>query len=161
MFVNGYRQIEIISGYLLAYTGLATLQSLLVLGELNLLFNLGYDIGTFLSLYLVIWLLAVISIALGIFVSNFARNEGQVLPFIPMVALLSFFLSGLLIPIDKLPEWAQWLSHAVPVYYANQVVQQLIKPGGTIGDDWASFIGLPIYGVVVLFLATLTLREQE
>lgn len=161
MFINGYRQVEIIAGYLLAYSLLATLQSLLVLTELSLLFDLGYSIGTLLSIYLVIWLLAIISIALGIFVSNFARNEGQVLPFIPLVALLSVFLSGLLIPIDKLPEWAQWLSHAIPLYYANQVVQHLIKPNGALGDDWGAFAGLPIFGIVVLFLATLTLREQD
>jgi ABC-2 type transport system permease protein len=161
MFVNGYQQVEIISGYLLAYTFLATLQSLLVLSELSLLFNLGYSLGTLLSIYLIIWLLAIISIALGIFVSNFARSEAQVLPFIPLVILLSVFLSGLLIPIDKLPDWAQWLSHLIPVYYANQVVQHLIKPGGAIGDDWGNFIGLPVYGVIILSLATLTLREQD
>lgn len=161
MFINGYRQVEIISGYLLAYTFLATMQSLLVLSELSLLFNLGYNAGQLFSIYLVIWLLAIISIALGIFVSNFARSEGQVLPFIPIVIFLSVFLSGLLIPIDKLPDWAQWLSRAIPVYYANQVIQHLIKPNGAIGDDWGSFAGLPIYGVVILSLATLTLREQD
>src|SRR5215469_5300798 len=38
MFVNGYRQSEIIGGYVLAYTCLATTQSILVLIELSLLF---------------------------------------------------------------------------------------------------------------------------
>src|ERR671917_331711 len=38
MFVNGYRQAEIIGGYVLAYTGLATVQSLLVLATLRWLF---------------------------------------------------------------------------------------------------------------------------
>ena len=35
MFVSGYTQIEIITGYLLAYTVVATIQSLLVLIEIN------------------------------------------------------------------------------------------------------------------------------
>lgn len=161
MFVNGYRPAEIIGGYLLAYSGLATVQALLVLTELSLLFDLGYSLGTLLSLYLVIWLLAVISIALGIFVSNFARNEGQVFPFIPLIILPSVFLSGLLISVDKLPTWAQWLGRGTPLFYANQVVQNLIKPGGGLSDDWAIFAGLPIYGMVVLVLATRTLREWD
>src|SRR5687767_15158880 len=92
MFVSGYRRAEIVGGYLLAYTTLATAQSLLVLGELNWLFDLRFDAGRFLSMYFVIWLLAVISMALGILVSNFARNEGQVFPFIPAVILPSVFL---------------------------------------------------------------------
>lgn len=161
MFVNGFRQVDIIGGYVLAYTLLATLQSFLVLTELSLLFDLGYSLGTLLSLYLVIWLLAVISIALGIFVSNFARNEGQVFPFIPLIILPSVFLSGLIISVEKLPAWAQWLGHATPLYYANRVVQQLVEPNGSIGGDWVGLAGLPIYGLVVLFLATRTLREWD
>ena len=161
MFVNGYRQVEIIGGYLLAYTALATAQSLVILGELRLLFNLDYAVRTFLSLYLVIWLLAVISIALGILVSNFARNEGQVIPFIPLIILPSLFLSGVLIAIDRLPGWAQWISHVTPLYYANDVLQRLIAPGGALTDAWGSLVALPLYGVAVVGLATLTLRERD
>ena len=161
MFVNGYRQAEIIGGYVLAYTGLATVQSLLVLAALRWLFRLDYGAATFLSLYAVIWLLAVISIALGIFISTFARNEGQVIPFIPLVILPSIFLSGLIISIDRLPAWARWLSHATPLYYANRVVRELIQPGGAIDHNWGAFAALPLYGLAVTFLATLTLREQD
>jgi len=161
MFVNGYRQVEIIGGYLLAVPTLAPRQSVLVLGQLRTLFHLHYSARTFLSLYVVIWLLAVISIALGIFISAFARNEGQVIPFIPLVILPSIFLSGLIISIDRLPAWARWLSHATPLYYANQVVRELIQPGGAIDHNWGAFAALPLYGLAVTFLATLTLRAQD
>lgn len=161
MFVNGYRQAEIIGGYLLAYSLLATAQSLLALGAIGWLFGLDYGAGTYVALYLVIWLLALISIALGIFFSNFARNEGQVFPFIPLVVLPSVFLSGLLISVDKLPAWAQALSRAIPLYYANEVIQALIRPGGSLDNAWGSALALPLYGLAVLALATLTLREQD
>jgi ABC-2 type transport system permease protein len=161
MFVNGYTQGEIISGYVLAYSSLATLQSLLVLGELRWLFQLVYGAGTLLSLYVVIWLLAVISIALGILVSNFARNEGQVFPFIPLVILPSVFLSGIIISVDQLPSWARWLSRAIPLYYANRILEHLTTPNATLSGDWAGVAQLVAYGVVVLFVATLTLREVD
>lgn len=159
MFVNGYSQIEIIGGYLLAYSVLATIQSLLVLIEMNWLFELGFDLGELASFYLVMWLLAVISMALGIFVSNFARNEGQVFPFIPLV-LLSIILSGILLPIDQLPEWAQTLSWLTPLFYANEVLQNLIA-GGLLSDDWFALVRIPIYGAAVLSIAMLTLREID
>ena len=161
MFVSGYRRWEIVGGYLLAYTTLATAQSLLVLAELNWLFDLQFDAGRFASMYLVIWLLAVISMALGILVSNFARNEGQVFPFIPAVILPSIFLSGIVVAVERLPGWAQALSRLTPVYYANRMAQTLLAPGGTLADDVASAIALPLYGVAVLALATLTLRELD
>jgi len=160
MFVNGYTQVDIIGGYVLAYTCVATVQSLLVLGELSLLFHLNYTVTVLLSIYLIIWLLAIISICLGIFVSNFARNEGQVLPFIPLVTLPGVFLSDVIFAVDRLPRWAQWLSHATPLYYANQVIQGLIKDG-TLAENWTRVALLVLYGAVVLFLATRTLRESD
>jgi len=97
--------------------------------------------------------------ALGIFVSNFARNEGQVFPFIPLV-LLSIILSGILLPIDQLPEWAQTLSWLTPLFYANEVLQNLIA-GGLLSDDWFALVRIPIYGAAVLSIAMLTLREID
>jgi ABC-2 type transport system permease protein len=159
MFVNGYRPAEIITGYVAAYSTLATVQSLVVLTELKLLFHLSFGAGTLLAIYLVIWLLALISIALGILVSNFARNEGQVFPFIPLVILPSVFLSGIIIAVDQLPQWAQWLSRVIPLYYANQVLQRLVQAPSTL--SWSG-VGLLLgYGLVVLSLGTLTLRELD
>lgn len=160
MFVNGYRQVDIIGGYVMAYTCLATVQSLLVLTALRMLFQLTYSLSTLLSIYLIVWLLAVISICLGIFVSNFARTEGQVFPFIPLVTVPGIFLSGLVIPVESLPRWAQWLSHVTPLFYANQIIRQLIRPGAALVDNLPRLAALAAYGVVVLVLAMSTLRES-
>jgi len=159
MFVSGYSPIEIVIGYLLAYSVLATAQSLLVLLELNWIFELGYAYGQLGSIYLIMWILAIISMAIGMLVSNFARNEGQVFPFIPLV-LLSVILSGIILPIEKLPEWVQVLSYLTPLFYVNEVLQNLIVGGG-LYDDWAQLIGLLVYGLVVVGMATLSLRESD
>lgn len=159
MFVSGYSQIEIIGGYLLAYTVLATLQSLGVLIEINWLFELGFEVDLFASLYLIMWLLAVISMALGILISNFARNEGQALSFFPVV-LISMILSGIIIPIEKLPEWTQLFSYLTPLYYANLNIQRLIR-GELLFDDLSSLLQLLAYGVVLMAIVVLTLREKD
>lgn len=158
MFVNGFRQIEIVAGYLSGYTILAALVSLLVLIELEVLFGLGYGIGRLAAIYVVIWLLAVISMALGILVSNFARTEGQVIPFVPLVIIPSFLFAGIVVAVDLLPVWAQVISRVSPMYYAANVLQELIT-GGTLTTNLASFLALPVYASAVLILATLTLRE--
>jgi ABC-2 type transport system permease protein len=156
MFVNGYRRVHIIGGYMLAYSVLGTLQSLIVLVMLEGLYDLNYAADTYIAAYLVMWLLATISIALGIFVSNFARNEGQVLPFIPLVILPSVFFSGLLVDVANLPGWAEYLSFITPMYYANETLSDIVGTGGS-----ALLPALLTYGLVVLALATFTLREQE
>ena len=159
MFVSGYSPIEIVIGYLLAYTVLATAQILFILIELNWIFELGYDTGQLGSIYLVMWILAIISMAIGMLVSNFARNEGQVFPFIPLV-LLSVILSGIILPIEKMPDWVGVLSYLTPLFYVNEVLQTLIA-GGRLYDDWTQLISLLAYGLIVVGLATLSLRESD
>lgn len=155
MFVSGYRRISIIGGYVIAYSLIATVQSLIVLVMLTQLFDLGYSIIELLRMYLVIWMLAVISIALGIFVSNFARNEGQVLPMIPLLIVPSILFSGMIVNTSLMPEWTQVLSYTTPMYYANNAIQ-------SVGDafDTMQVLGLLTYGAVVMLLAVFTLREQ-
>lgn len=161
MFINGFRRAEIIGGYVLGYLGLATLQAVVVLAEVLLLFGLSYAVGVLLALFVVVWLLAIASVLLGIFVSTFARREGQVFPFIPLIILPSVFLSGLLIDIDRLPGWAQGVGHLLPLFYANTVLQQVIRPMGTLRNEWGALVVLAGYSVVLLLLASRTLSEVE
>lgn len=159
MFVSGYNQVEIIGGYLIAYTLLATLQSLGVMIEINWLFELGFELDLFASLYLIYWLLAVISMAAGILISNFARNEGQALSLLPVV-LISMIISGIIIPIEKLPEWIQLFSYLSPLYHANLNIQNLIRGGGLL-DDLSTLLQLLLYGIVLLATVVITLREKD
>lgn len=161
MFINGYRQIEIIGGYLIAYSLLATLQSLIVLVGLELLFKLGYSLEIYAAVYGVMWLLAILSIALGMFVSNFARNEGQVFPMIPLVIMISVFFSGILLPVERLPEAIRWMRFVTPMYYGNTGIQELLRAKSDFTDALPGIGGLLIYGVVLLALATTTLREGD
>lgn len=156
MFVSGYKRGSIIGGYMLAFSLLATLQSLLVIIELNLLFDFNYPLERFVALYFVIWMLALMSIALGIFVSNFARNEGQVLPMIPLVLVPSIFFSGLIVPVEDMPSWINWLSYLIPTYYANNAIQALKE-----NIDYSLMLYLFIYGAVILLLSVFTLREEN
>ena len=161
MFVTGFRRTEIIGGYVLGYLGLATFQAAVVLTEVIWLFELDYEAQTLATLFLVVWLLAIASVMLGIFVSTFARRESQVFPFIPLIALPSVFLSGLLVDVDLLPTWAEWLGHIFPLFYANNVIQEVIQPTGILEDVWGNLVVLAGYGVALLILASLTLREVE
>jgi ABC-2 type transport system permease protein len=156
MFVSGYQRGSIIGGYVIAYSIIATLQSLVVLIELNYLFDLKYDLATFFSIYIVIWLLAIISIALGIFFSNFARNEGHVLPTVPLVLIPSVFFSGMIVSVDVLPKWAGYFAYFTPMYYTTNAIRGIAN-----GLDMGMILSLVIYGAIVMILAVLTLREQN
>ncbi len=161
MFINGFRRAEIIGGYVLGYLGLATFQAVVALAEVLWLFELDYEAGTLATLFVVVWLLAIASVMLGIFVSTFARREGQVFPFIPLIIVPSVFLSGLLVDVDLLPDWAGSLGHVFPLFYANNVIQEVILPNGTLEDVWGNLVVLAGYSAALLLLASRTLPEVE
>jgi ABC-2 type transport system permease protein len=159
MFINGYRPAEIVGGYLGAYTVLATVQSIIILSWLSILFDLGLDAAGWFEVLLVMWLMAVVSLALGMLVSNFARNEGQVFPFIPLVMLPPVFLSGMIVAVDALPTWARVLALFVPLRYAVDVIHS-IAAGDGIAGAWVQLLMLPVLALAILFLAARTLREE-
>jgi len=161
MMIGGFSKTSIIGGYTLGYFGLATLQAASVLTETIWLFKLSYDTKTVVMLFMVIWLLAIVSVMLGIFISTFAKQEAHVLPFIPIIILPSVFLTGMIIKMDGLPVWAQVIGKCLPLHYAVNIIQEIIKPTYRIEDTLLDFGILAGYIFGLLFLASLTLKETE
>lgn len=159
MFISGFRPGEIVLGYLGAYTLLATIQSVIILIWLTTLFDLGLDPPGMLEVYVVMWLMAVVSLAMGMLVSNFARNEGQVFPFVPLVMMPPVFLSGMIVQVEALPRWAQIVSLVVPLRYAVDVIHEITSDAGLL-SEWGSLLMLPVMAVGFLFVAARTLREE-
>lgn len=161
MLISGYRRTSIIGGYTLGYLGLATIQAAAVLFESLWLFNLDYSRQTIFLLFIVIWLLAVVSVMLGIFISTFAQNEGHVFPFIPLVILPSVFLTGLIIDTNTLPPWAAFIGECLPLHYAVNIIHEIIKPEYSLHNTYLDFTILIGYIFLLWILASLTLKETE
>jgi ABC-2 type transport system permease protein len=159
VFVSGYRRAELIGGYVLGYLGLITLQAVVVTLSVLLLFDLGYDAGTVGLLLVVNWQLATVSVLLGIFVSTFTHYERHVFPFIPLIILPAFFLSGMLVAVEQLPGWAQILGWLSPLRYANDAIQEIILPDGDSGVMLSNIAILLFYGLILLVIASRTLKD--
>ena len=161
MMIAGFSKTSIIGGYTLGYFGLATIQSLIGFSESIWLFHLNYSFGTILFMFIVIWLLSVVSVMLGIFISTFAKHEAHVLPFIPLIILPSVFLTGLIIDSDKLPLWAELLGDCLPIHYAINILKEIGHADYQVINTLADFAILVGYIFGLLFLASFTLKETE
>ncbi len=161
MLISGYRRSSIIGGYSIGYLGLATIQAVSVLFESLWLFDLNFTKAVILVLFIVIWLLAVVSVMLGIFVSTFARHEGHVFPFIPLIILPSAFLTGLFIDINTLPAWAAFIGKCLPLHYAVNIIHEIIKPEYSLRNTYMDFAVLTGYIFLLWILASLTLKETD
>jgi ABC-2 type transport system permease protein len=161
MMISGFSKTSIIGGYTLGYFGLATIQAITALAESIWLFNLNYDTKTVVLMFMVIWLLAIVSVMLGIFISTFAKHEGHVIPFVPLIILPSVFLTGLIIEPTGLPTWAAIIGKCLPLKYAVNIIHEIIKPEYKIADTLVDFGILTGYIFVLLALASFTLKETE
>jgi len=161
MMIGGFSKTSIIGGYTIGYLGLATLQAITTLAESIWLFNLSYDIKTLTLLFAVIWLLAIVSVMLGIFISTFAKHEGHVLPFIPLIILPSVFLTGLIIDPGGLPKWAEIIGDCLPLHYAVNIIHVIMQAEYKSADTLIDFGILAGYIFLLLILASLTLKDTE
>lgn len=148
---------DIILGYTLALMGIATLMSISVLSISIFIFN-AKVVGNIFELFLCIELFGSSFVFLGVFLSNFARNELQAVQMAPMIAFPSMALSGFLVPVEILPESLQILSKFIPMTYGINLFRGIMLKGFTIIDLWFDFLVVVLIASVCLTLAMITIK---
>lgn len=160
VFMATYRRHEVLTGYLFGYSLIILAQTIVVMVASKYMFRITY--GKNLPLiFITIFLLGVVSIALAMFVSNFARRESHAMVSIPLILLPAFLLGGLIFPVEVLPRWLQIVSYIFPLRYANIPIQKVLIEGATVADVWPHIAGLAAYGFVMILLGSLTLKDRQ
>ena len=160
MFASGYRRQAIVLGYVAGYSVIALVQTALVLAATAVVFHVTFR-GNVVAVAATTLALSIVSLSLGLLISTLARTEGQIFPTIPLVAIPSLLLSGLVIPHQILPGWLRAVSYAIPLTHAERVLLGLMRDGKPFVELAGSLALLAAYGVGALVVASLTLREVE
>lgn len=148
------RRAEIVIGYLLGFGVFALMQSLVIL--LFAVYALGVKLaGSLGAAFVVEAALVAVAVVMGIFFSFYARNELQVIQFIPIVIIPQVVLSGFVTPLDTMYEPLRWLALAMPMTYANEALRAVIIRGWSLGTV------LPELAVLLGFVALFTLLASR
>ncbi|MBI5929024.1 MAG: ABC transporter permease [Chloroflexi bacterium] len=147
--------LEIIIGYMLGFLIFGLLQGVITLLYTVFVLNIHYH-GNLLNVFVIESLLVVVSVNLGIFLSTFARNEFQVLQFIPLVVVTQVFLGGVLWPIEQMPGWLQPIAYLMPLTHANTALRAIMMTGESLGGVWVQIAALLAIGVAVIGLSART-----
>ena len=155
------RRGELVLGYLAGFSFFALLQAIVILAFTVFVLQVRYR-GNLATIFIVEAVLVVGAVSLGLLVSAAARNELQAVQFVPIVLLPQVFLSGLLIPIDQLPDYLRPLAAVLPLTYANEALRSVMIKGYEIGDplvlrDIAVLIG---FGLVMAVGAIASIRRE-
>ncbi len=151
---------EMVGGYALAFGTIGTIQALLVLLVGILVFKITVLGNVFLA-FAVVALLAIVSQALGILLSNLAKREGQAVQFVPFIILPVFLLSGVFWPIQAIPVWLRPLSYLVPPTYTVDACRSIFLKGWGIGKIWPDILALILFAALFLIIATWSLKIRK
>ncbi|MBF6176856.1 ABC transporter permease [Nocardia otitidiscaviarum] len=103
---------------------------------------------------------AVLGVALGLLASAFARTEFQAVQFMPVIVGPQFFLCGLLVPREQLPDWLEVISDVLPLSYAVSALQDVSNNPGATGAMWRDLLVVALYAAAALGLGAATLRRR-
>ncbi len=150
---------EIVSGYILGFSLVAVIQSATTLFIVIYLFGVPMR-GSILDAFIIILLLAAGALAMGSFVSNFARSEFQVVQFIPVVIIPQIVLCGVFWPVQSIPEFLRPLSNILPLTYASDALRAIMLKGASLSDVFTDFVFLCCFFLLMFAAATLMLKRE-
>lgn len=150
---------DLLGGYGLAFSLVATLQAVIGCGVAYLLFGLE-TAGSVTLVVLVAILNAWLGVSLGLLASAFARTEFQAVQFFPMIAIPQLLLCGLFVPRDQMAPWLETLSNVLPMTYAVEALQEIGANAEPTAVFWRDVGVVAGCVVVALALAASTLRRR-
>ncbi len=149
-------KLEFILGYAKAFGWAALVQAVIVtsfaIGPLGLQIA-----GSQLSLIAIAVLDALLGMALGLFVSSFAKTEFQAVQFMPAILLPQLLLSGLLAPRASMPRLLEIISNFLPLTYAIDATRKIISGTGGFATDFAI---IAIFLIALLGAGALSLKRR-
>lgn len=152
-------KVDLIGGYALVFGLIAVVQ--VAIATVVSTTWLGLDInGELHWLFLVAVLDAVMGVALGLFVSAFARTEFQAVQFMPLFVLPQFLLSGLLVPREIMHPWLYEFSKILLLSYAIDAVNTVARETAVDDDFFRSVAIIACITLGLLILSALTLRRK-
>ncbi|MDA1347903.1 MAG: ABC transporter permease [Chloroflexi bacterium] len=151
-------RVDILVGYTAGFLIFAMVQSVVVL--LFTVWALGIDYqGTIWQIWVVLMLLIVVGVSLGIFISTFARNEFQVVQFIPILMAPQIFLSGAVADVDKMPAPLEAIAYVLPLTYAVDGLKDIMLRGDGLSDLGFELGIMAAFGLALLAAAAVTVRR--
>ncbi|MDP6063511.1 MAG: ABC transporter permease [SAR202 cluster bacterium] len=149
---------DILVGYLLGFLIFAAIQSVGILLFTILALQVSYQ-GDLWQIFVLLMVLTVVAVNLGIFISTFARNEFQVVQFIPIVLAPQIFLSGVILPVEQMPGYFQAIARVLPLRYAVDGLSGIMLEGQGLGDVGMELAVLCTFAIILMSLAAMTVRR--
>ena len=151
-------RIDILAGYLLGFLLFAMVQTLILFFYSVYVLKVDFH-GDLWQIIIFQLLIGILAVCLGIFTSAFARNEFQMIQFIPLLIVPQVFICGLIFPVSQMPDYLQWIAKFLPLTYGIDGIRALMLQGKSLLDIGKEISVLVAYAIGLLTLAGISLRR--
>jgi ABC-2 type transport system permease protein len=152
-------KLDLLFGYALAFGTIAVIQ--VALATVLSVAWLGLDIlGSIWMLLVIAVLDALLGMALGLFVSAFARTEFQAIQFMPVFVLPQFLLCGLFMPRGQMGWLLNWLSDVLPLSYAVEALGRVTSSSIVDAVVLRDLVIVACCALLALVFGAATLRRR-
>jgi ABC-2 type transport system permease protein len=101
------------------------------------------------------------TLGLGLFVSTLVRTQQQaMMSAIYLVMVPMIYLSGLIFPVENMPEVIQKATVVIPLKYYAHIIRGVFLKGSGLSVLWPDALALVAIGSIVLILASLRFRKS-
>lgn len=94
-------------------------------------------------------------------IANFSQTMQQTMFVMYFFIMIFMLMSGLLTPIDSMPEWAQQITFALPPRYFVEILRSVYLKGTTVAELWRCYVALGLFALLFNGLAAVTYRKQR
>ncbi len=150
---------DIVLGYLFGFFIFALAQTVIILFYTIYVLDVHYT-GDLWQIFVFQILVLICAINLGIFISTFARNEFQMVQFIPLIILPQVFLCGVLWPVEQMSTALQWVAKFLPLTYAVDGLREIMLQGKSLIEVGFDLGILVAFAVGISLITAFTLKRS-
>jgi ABC-2 type transport system permease protein len=118
-------------------------------------------VGSYALLALCIVLGAVMFLGLGFTISGLAKTTDAVPVLGNLTVFPMMFLGGTFFAISSMPTWLQAIAQFLPLTYFSTALREVMTKGATLLDIKWDLLGMLVWAVILIILATYTFSFQE
>ena len=117
--------------------------------------------GSIVWIYIVSTIYIILALSLGLLISNIATTQIMALLLSALVLLVPIvMLSGMMFPVESMPEVLQWISAVVPPRYYIQAMRKLMIMGVDISDVVREILVLVAMAIILLIVALAKFKNR-
>ncbi len=143
---------SIILGKVAAQTVRGLIQGFLILGLSMLLFGVQIY-GSPVIMFIVLLLGTASFVGVGIIMTAVAPDQETAQMMTLILQFPMMFISGILFPIDQLPQWLQYIGKALPLYYAADALRKVIILNASLAAITPDVLILIAYTILTMTAA--------